>query len=119
MAGSEVTIRVIASKPGYTNSQVVSATYTVTGGGGGPTAYEWTVVSTPVIDEICRLDPRSAFVVYTDVTPLQEGITLYIDSGLTTSANIDQFYLDISNPGNPIWFYDRNGIQDTQQTCGK
>lgn len=117
MAGSEVTIRVIASKPGYTDSQVVSATYTVTGGGGGPTAYEWTVVSTPVIDEICRLDPKSAFVVYTDVTPLQEGITLYIDSGLTTSANIEQFYLDISEPGNPIWFYDRNGTQDTRQIC--
>ena len=119
MAESEVTIRVIASKAGYTNSQVVSATYTVTGDGGGPTAYEWTVVSTPVIDEICGLDPRgSAFVVYTDVTPLQEGITLYIDSGLTTSANIDQFYLDISDPRNPIWFYDRNGTQNTQQTCG-
>ena len=113
---SSVTIRVIASKPGYTNSQVVSATYTVTGGGGGPTAYEWTVVSTPVIDEICSLR-ASAFVVYTDVTPLQEGITLYIDSGLTTSANIEQFYLDISEPGNPIWFYDRNGTQDTRQIC--
>lgn len=116
MAGSEVTIRVIASKPGYTNSQVVSATYTVTGRG-GRRAYEWTVVSTPVMDEICKLGARSAFVVYTDVTQLQEGITLYIDSGLTTSANIDQFYLDISDPGNPIWFYDRNGIQDTRQTC--
>lgn len=118
MAGSEITIRAIAYKNGYTNSQVVTSTYTITDAG-GPRSYSWTVVAAARIDEICGLDASSQFTIYTDVDTLQSGITLYLDDALETSANTETFYLDISTPRNTIWYYDINGTQDTRQICEK
>lgn len=118
MAGSEITIRAIAYKNGYTSSQVVTSTYTIADSG-GPRSYSWTVVASARLDEICALDSRSQFTIYTDVDTLQSGITLYLDDTLETSANTETFYLDISAPGNTIWYYDINGTENTRQICGK
>lgn len=119
MAGSEVTIRVIATKPGYTDSQVVSATYTVTST--PPTSTEWTMVSTPNIEEICALrgDVKSASKFYTDISRLADGISLFIDAELSVTAQTNAFYLDINDPDLFIWFYDRetNALINTGQQC--
>ena len=116
---SEFTIKALVVKSGYTNSQIATATYTVAGGGGGGVSYSWTMKATPNLEDICLLNEKSASTYYTDVATLQEGISLYIDSGLTTLAATNTFYLNITDEQSIIWFFDREtlALTNTRQQC--
>jgi len=98
-------IRAIAIKTGYTNSQTISATYTIDS---GPTENGWPwqlVVSMADPREVCELNPGEAVTYYTDpsVKTLVNNTFLYTDSSLTQIAN-DGFYLDINDTGNrQVW----------------
>lgn len=99
-------IRAIAVKTGYTNSQIVSATYTVDESGNG---WPWQmVVSTRDPREVCELNPGEAVTYYTDpsVKTLVNNTFLYTDSNLTQVAN-DGFYLDINDNGRRVWMINR------------
>lgn len=102
-------IRAIAIKTGYTNSQTISATYTIDS---GPTENGWPwqlVVSTRDPREVCELNPGEAVTYYTDpsVKVLVNNTFLYTDSSLTQLAN-DGFYLDINDTDSRrVWMINR------------
>jgi hypothetical protein len=97
-------IRAIAIKNGYTDSQEITATYTIDEPSGNGWPWQM-VVSTRDPREVCELTPGEAVTYYThpSVKVLVNNTFLYTDSNLTQVAN-DGFYLDINDTGSrQVW----------------
>ena len=117
-------IRAIAIKSSYTDSQTLSATYTIEGGPTGNGSPWQMVVSTRDPKEVCELPTQEAVTYYTDpsVKTLKGNSILYIDSNLTQRAE-DGFYLDINDQGDrQVWEINRRNaepglIKPTEFNC--
>lgn len=117
-------IRAIAIKSGYTDSQTLSATYTIESGPTGNGIPWQMVVSTRDPREVCELATEEAVTYYTDpsVKILVGNSILYIDSNLTQRAE-DGFYLDINDTGDrQVWEINRTRtepglIKPTEYNC--
>jgi hypothetical protein len=110
-------IKAIAIKSGYPSSQVISATYTINSGGGGPVRYEWQMLYGNQVEEPCMLSPLEAITYYTAASALANTVVLYTDSDLTITANTG-FYLDINSIDRQVYqIQSRGELKITEFRC--